>query len=113
MNSQVLLAVLSALFISVGWAASASAATKGTPVDFQACHFRDGKTMKDLETVAAKFRVFANDNDVNYAAWILTPHYQTGLDLDVAWLGAWPSADAFGVSMEKWMKDGSPFTRSI
>lgn len=96
--------------VSLGWVSAASAATaltaKGAPVEYRACYFRDGKSMADLDKVTAKFRAYANQNDVGYAAWTLTPQFQTNLPLDVAWLGAWPDGETFGTSMERWMRDG-------
>ena len=106
-----LLAAITAVYvISVGWAPSALALeqkAKGAPVDFRACNFRDGKSMKDLDKVSAKFRQYANKNDFAYAAWILTPQYHGGAEFDVGWLGAWPDSEAFGVSMEKWNAAGN------
>lgn len=98
-----------------GWATTTFAATptKAAPVDYRACFFRDGKTMKDLSQVTDKFREYANQRNTTYAAWILSPQYQTDLPLDVAWLGAWPSAEAFGVSMERWMAEGGELRRQF
>jgi hypothetical protein len=79
---------------------------KAVPVDFRACNFQDGKGMDDLKKVAAKFREYANKNDFSYAAWTLVPQYHNGADFDVGWLGAWPSGEAFGVSMERWNTTG-------
>jgi hypothetical protein len=108
MNKNIIVAVITALLVSAGWMSSASAApgAAAIPVDYRACRFLEGKSMADLDKVTAKFREFANKSDTGYAAWTLTPQYETGLGLDVAWLGAWPSAEAFGVSMEGWMKNG-------
>jgi hypothetical protein len=105
MNTKIVV-LLAASLVSAGWVSSAAAGPKATPVDYQACHFRDGKTMKDLNVVTEKFRAYANKADTGYAAWTLTPKFQTDLDLDVAWMGSWPDAEAFGVSMERWMKEG-------
>lgn len=85
--------------VAADWSAAAS------PVDFRACNFREGKNMGDLDKVTAKFREYANKNDFKYSAWTLTPQYQTAAGFDIAWLGAWPNGEAFGVSMERWMRD--------
>jgi hypothetical protein len=108
MNTKIVFLIIAASLVSAGWVSSAAAAPRAAaaPVDYRACHFRDGKTMKDLNVVTAKFRAYANKADKGYAAWTLTPQFQTDLDLDVAWLGAWPDSNAFGVSMERWMKEG-------
>ncbi len=106
MNKKTICILLTAILVPAGWVASAAAAPKVAPVDYRACHFRDGKTMADLDKVSAKFREYANKSDVGYAAWTLTPQFQTDLDLDVAWMGAWPDSEAFGVSMERWAKEG-------
>jgi hypothetical protein len=81
---------------------------KVAPVDFRACTFRDGKDMKDLEKVAEQFRAYANESDINYAAWIMVPQFHFRSGYDVGWLGAWPDSDAFGISMEKWLTTGRP-----
>ena len=96
--------------VSVGGASSALALeqqAKQAPVDFRACIFRDGKSMKDLEKVNAKFRQYANQNDFAYAAWVLTPQYHSGAGFDVGWLGSWPDNESFGLSMEKWNAPGN------
>ena len=79
---------------------------KAAPVDFRACSFKDGKGRQDLNKVTAKFRDYANKMDVDYAAWTLYPEFQNQMGFDVAWLGAWPNSEAFGVSMEKWKTTG-------
>ena len=108
---KLLPAVLSACVISMGSASSVFAMeqqAKQAPVDFRACNFREGKSMKDLDKVNAKFRDYANENDVAYAAWVLTPQYHDGAGFDVGWLGAWADSDSFGVSMEKWSSPENP-----
>lgn len=96
--------VLALCVVSVGWSQSVLSADDGArPVDWRVCSFRDGKSMKDLSKVNAKFREYANKNDVGYAAWVLTPEFSSGEStMDLAWLGAWPNGEAYGVSMEKW-----------
>lgn len=79
---------------------------RAAPVDFRACTFLEGKGMRDLERLSEKFRAYANEHDFNYAAWALVPEYASSLPYDFGWLGAWPSSDAFGVSMEKWKTTG-------
>ena len=97
--------------VLAAWAPSVVAANqpaKASPVDFRACTFREGKGMDDLQKVNANFREYANKNDFAYAAWVLTPQYQTGAGFDVGWLGAWPDGGSFGVSMEKWHSSDNP-----
>jgi len=106
MNKEILLVVITAFLVSAGWVSSASAAMKGTPVDWRTCDLRDGKTIEDLNKVTAKFRAYASKSNTEYAAWTLFPQYHTDLDYDLAWMGAWPDAGSFGVSMEGWKKDG-------
>ncbi|MCB1687400.1 MAG: hypothetical protein KDI33_02890, partial [Halioglobus sp.] len=106
-----LLAIASVTVLVISWIPSALAAdpaVKGAPIDFRACNFRDGKTMADLEPVLVKFREYANKNDFDYAAWVLTPQFHSGIDYDIGWLGAWPDGVAFGVSMEKWNSPTNP-----
>ena len=65
-----LVAATAVYLASVGWAQSALAVEQtpqGAPVDFRACNFREGKTMKDLDKVNAKFREYANEGDFAYA----------------------------------------------
>ena len=49
----------------------------------------------------------SNKNDIGYAAWILTPEFRTADGMDLAWLGAWPDGEAYGVSMERWKSPGN------
>ena len=60
MNKDITCLLATAILVSAGWAAPAAAAPKVSPVDYRACHFRDGKTMADLDKVNAKFREYAN-----------------------------------------------------
>jgi hypothetical protein len=73
---RLLIAVIAVCALSISWAPSPLAAdgkVKAAAVDFQACNFRSGKSMKDLDKVSAKFRQYANKNDFAYSAWTLTP----------------------------------------
>jgi hypothetical protein len=98
-----------AISASMGWAPSALAAEqspKASPLDFQACNFRSGKGMADLDKVSEEFREYVNKNDFAYSAWTLTPQYYSGAGFDVGWLGAWPDGVSYGVSEEKWRNTG-------
>jgi hypothetical protein len=109
MNKLLFAAVLIVFAAAFSWGQPANAQegqVKAAPVDFRACTFRDGKGMKDLDKVSEKFRAYANKHDFDYAAWALIPQFQSAVPYDVGWLGAWPSNEAFGVSMEKWMSTG-------
>lgn len=105
--NKVIYAVVVAAAISMGAPALAQEGrVKAAPVDFRACNFKEGKTLRDLERVTAKFREWANKSDIEYAAWTLFPEFQHTLQFDFGWLGAWPSSEAFGVSMENWKTTG-------
>jgi len=94
---------------AIVWGAPALAQegqVKAAPVDFRACTFMEGKGMKDLEKVSENFRAYANKHDFDYAAWLLVPEFASAVPYDFGWLGAWPSSEAFGVSMEKWKSTG-------
>lgn len=107
---KLITAVVSVYAVSMGWAPTALAVEQkahAAPVDFRACNFRSGKSMKDLNEVSAKFRKYANDNDVAYSAWTLTPQYHSNAGFDVGWMGAWPDSEAYGVSIEKWRTTGT------
>lgn len=117
-NSSVFTRALTGVFAtSLSWAPLALAAVESSPkaavVDFRACNFVDGKNMKDLDKVSEKFREYANKSDVDYSAWTLAPQYHNGADFDVAWLGAWPNGEAFGVSTEKWHTTGREVAREF
>ena len=103
------------LAVSVAWTQSAvaqDAPPKAVPVEFFACNFQDGKGMADLGKVIEKFKAYADQNDVGYTAWTLTPQFTNDREedaFDVGWLGAWPDGNAFGKSQDNWMtKDGAP-----
>jgi len=70
------------------------------------CNFRDGKTLADVQKVAAEFRKAANDlkGGKDYKAWILTPIASQNLNA-VIWVGEMPDFpamaafnDAYGAS---------------
>jgi len=106
---SILMAVVIPVIASWFGAASAMAqewTAAAAPVDFRACKYREGKDFQDLEKVNATFRTYANEHNYDYAAWTLHPQYQTDLDFDLGWLGAWPDGESFGVSMENWMSEG-------
>ncbi len=106
MNKLIFAAVITAVIGMGAPALAQNGQVKAAPVDFRACDFHEGKGMRDLERVTGLFREWANQNDVQYSAWTLFPEYQHTLGFDFGWLGSWPSADAFGVSMERWKTSG-------
>lgn len=106
------------LALAVPWAQSAVAqdgAQKANPVEFFACNFQDGKGMADLNNVIEKFKAYADQNDVGYTAWTLTPQFTNDGDdaFDVGWLGAWPDGNAFGKSQDNWMTKGRDVAKAF
>ena len=107
------------LVISFSWLQSAvaqDAAPKAVPVEFFACNFQDGKGMADLDKVIDKFKAYADQNDVGYTAWTLTPQFTNDREedaFDVGWLGAWPDGNAFGKSQDNWMTKGRDVAKAF
>lgn len=103
------------LFLSLVWQLPAMAAVTAAakPVDFRTCNFRQGKDELDLAPLLVKFRNYAKQKDVGYAAWILKPELHSTAEFDFGWLGSWPDGVAYGTSMERWKKDGKPLAREF
>ena len=115
MNHKYMVA-MSLLVLSLGWqspAIGANESVKANPVDFRACNFREGKDELDLAPLLVKFRSYANQKDVGYAAWILKPEFQDTAEFDFGWLGSWPDGVAYGVSTERWKTQGKTLAREI
>ena len=108
--NKLIATIVSVYALAVGGVPSAVAQdlskTKAAPVDMRMCNFREGKTMADLDKFTAKFRAYANKENAHYSAWTLTPEYETEIGYDVIWMGAWPDAEAYGTSTEKWNAEG-------
>jgi len=107
---------ISSVFLTLAWQAPVTAAEQAVganPVDFRACNFREGKDELDLAPLLVKFRNYANQKDVGYAAWILKPELHSSADFDFGWLGSWPDGVAYGTSMERWKKDGKALAREF
>jgi hypothetical protein len=63
--------------------------------------------MKDLMQVAQRFSKWADKNDPDYSAWILTPRFaQFGEAPQVVWLGSNPSGNAMGKALDAWRATG-------
>ena len=107
--NRIFAVLLAVALLPLGFAQSALAQrdpNKGGPVEFYACQWQDGKDMKDLDKVVAKFNKWADDRKSSYSAWVLTPQFHSGVDFDIGWMGSWPSANDFGSMQDAWMKDG-------
>jgi hypothetical protein len=107
MNKFISAVAIAAACVTGVQALAQDSQVKAAPVDFRACTFHEGKGMKDLDKVAEKFRAYATENNFNYAAWALIPEFANAVPYDFGWLGAWPSSEAFGISMEKWKTTGT------
>ncbi|MEJ2533276.1 MAG: hypothetical protein P8Y92_15930 [Halioglobus sp.] len=95
--------------VSLGWGSAVTAQVgepKAVPVEFFACNWVEGKGMDDLQKVVADFQKYADANDSNYSAWLLSPQFHQPGIFDVGWLGSWPSGTDFGVSQENWQSKG-------
>ncbi|MFK8050321.1 MAG: hypothetical protein AB8B81_17990 [Halioglobus sp.] len=98
------------LAVSMSWSQnvlSQDEEAKATPAEFFSCKFMKGKSLKDVEKVAANFSKWSKENDGNYAAWLLTPQFHSGeSSFDVGWLGAWTDGNAFGKGQDAWLNSG-------
>lgn len=99
--------VMALLVASVSWSQSALSeddATTANSIEFFACNFMKGKSLKDVEKVAGSFAKWSQENDRTYAAWLLTPQFHSGeSSFDVGWLGAWTDGNAFGKGQDAWL----------
>ncbi len=78
------------------------------PVEAFFCNMQEGKTMDDLLKVAGKFSKWADKNDPDYSAWILTPRFGELAQLPhVVWLGSNPNGDSMGKALDKWVTTGN------
>lgn len=79
-----------------------------SPVEAYFCNLQEGKTMKDVMQVADRFAKWADKNDPDYSAWILTPQFaHLAAAPHVIWLGSNPNGNSMGAGTEKWMTTGN------
>jgi hypothetical protein len=103
-------AVLTAAFAVIAWIQPVAAqnANGPSPVEAFFCNFQEGKTMKDLQQVAGRFSKWADKNDPDYSAWILTPRFaQFAVNPQVIWLGSNPNGNSMGKALDKWIASGN------
>ena len=73
------------------------------------CNLADGKGLDDVLRVASKWGKWADSNySVPYAAWVMTPFYQTKSDFgfDLGWLGFSTNWQTLGQAQDEWMAKG-------
>ena len=73
------------------------------------CNLADGKGLDDVLRVASKWDKWADSNySVPYAAWVMTPFYQTKSDFgfDLGWLGFSTNWQTLGQAQDEWMAKG-------
>ena len=69
-----------------------------TPLEMQACNYKDGKDSSDFDAAMVKMVKWMDDNNSQpYAAWRLNKFY-TGPDrqFDFLYIGAWPNGPTMG-----------------
>jgi len=78
------------------------------------CNLREGKSMKDAMQAADRFAKWADKNDSNYSAWILTPQFALGSNSpQLIWLGSNDSGDALGKGMDAWQSAGGEVAAAL
>ena len=78
-----------------------------SPVEAFFCNLQEGKGMKDLMAVTDRFKKWADKNDPDYSAWILTPRFAQFRDAPgVIWLGSNPKGNSMGKAIDKWIATG-------
>mgnify|MGYP001017281716 FL=1 len=72
------------------------------------CNFNENKDLDDLLKLQAEWNKFIQGNEeIAYAAWVITPLYRSASDFtnDLAWLGVSPSWTTFGKGYELWYQE--------
>lgn len=104
------LLVAVALLLAAGPGQAQDTSPQLTPVEFFPCTFNEGKDMDDLQKVTGRWNDFMDANDDSgYQSWLLVPDFVSGdfAGWDVGWLGAWPSGEAMGESLNIWHTKGT------
>lgn len=102
--------VLTVVLTALSWSHQGHAqnANGPSPVEAFFCNLQDGKTVKDLMKVADRFTKWADKNDPDYSAWILTPRFGLLSELpQVIWLGSNPNGNSMGKALDKWVASGA------
>ena len=77
------------------------------PVSLYSCTFKDGKGMRDLDRLDAKYVKWAEDNDQAQSSWRIVPAVRsTGEPFDVGYIGSWSTGEAMGAGLDAWMAAG-------
>ena len=104
-------AVVAGLALAISVSMQSALAQEGngsSPVEAFFCNMQEGKTMKDLMQVAGKFAKWADKNDPEYSAWILTPRFaQFAQGPQVVWLGSNPTGNSMGKGLDSWIASGN------
>jgi len=83
-------------------------ARRFVPVETFTCNYHEGKGPGDLDKVIDAWNRWMDDNDQHdYFAVTLTPHYFGESTFDVGWLGSWPSGEAMGRGTDLWLGAGA------
>ena len=101
-------AVLMTCF-SVAWSQDQAAeGPRWLPVETFTCHFKDGKTMADLDMVNKEWNKWMDAEGMgNYFAALLTPQYFGEYLFDVGWLGVWKDGNVMGAGTDLWLTKGT------
>ena len=78
-----------------------------TPIEIFACRYNEGQGPADMEDPVEEFNDWADDADINYSAWTLTPYYfGPEQEFDFLWLGGSPNAKTLGSVQDAWLATG-------
>lgn len=94
--------------------AQTPAATPPAPIEAFYCTMQPGKSMKDVMQVAQRFSKWADKNQNEYSAWILTPQFAQFDEVpQLIWLGSSPSGGPFGKGLDAWQASGGDIQKDF
>jgi len=94
--------------------AQTPSATPPSPIEAFYCSLQPGKSMKDAMQVAQRFSKWADKNDKEYSAWMLTPQFAQFEEVpQLIWLGSYPSGDQMGKGMDAWQASGNDIQKDF
>lgn len=103
-------AILLIFLTTISWTNATQAQearAKPAPIEAFFCNFQPEKGMKDLLQVAQRFSQWADKNETDYSAWILTPQFGEFEKIpQVVWLGSNSSGDTMGKGLDAWRASG-------